>query len=110
MQIRTSVADKKAADPILPIRSRNRDVPNPSARTAARIPPRIRPKLNIIAVSPTPRSLRALLVQLNQEAWDMASPIIDNATTGAAMPQIPAILSNEPIVDIEGRKVINPSG
>ncbi len=56
-----------------------------------------RPKLNSVDVAfgTTPKSLSALLVQLNPECDAIASPMKINAATGVIMPAVPANRSQD---------------
>jgi hypothetical protein len=65
---------------------------NPRENIKARIPPKIRPLLNITAVFCwIPRSLNACCVQMNHGDETKESPRQMKITTGMKIPQIPAI-------------------
>jgi hypothetical protein len=64
----------------------------PLAKIMESIPAATRPELNNQAPSLTPRSLRAFVDQLNHGERDIEMRIHGKATSGAAIPQSPAIL------------------
>lgn len=68
-QIIEILAMIKKMEPILPIKVLRRYVNSPKAKIVNRMPPIIKPLLNRVIVTPgtIPKSLNALLVQLNSE-------------------------------------------
>ena len=89
------VAAAKTMEPILPIQIFPKYVNKPNiAKLKANNPLTRRPKLNNEAVKPgtTPKSLRALLVQLKSGKDAMLVNIKANANMGANIPAEPPIL------------------
>jgi hypothetical protein len=85
----------KMKAPILPSIFSRKKVNSPNAKSKAKIPPAMRPKLNSVALIPvtTPKSLRASSAQLNCGYEATASNMNVKVTNGVIMPQIPDILS-----------------
>lgn len=82
----------------LPYSTRAREIANIDSR----IPVTIRPRLKIGAASETPKSLRALLVQLNQGERATEMPVDTIAQRSDITPSQAAILGRKNILSLEG--------